>query len=271
MSKVAIIGCGAIGSTIAKAIDSGLVKAELIAIYDIVIEKCVDLSRSMMRMKPLICTDLECLLINKPDIVVEAASQEAVKSHVPYILEKGVDTVVLSVGALLDPQVMERIREASVKGGSRLFVPSGAVCGIDGLKALSIVGFKKVKLITRKNVKSVDEKSLLNLGYKPSDITDSTVVFKGSAEEAVVKLPFNINVAATLKLATDSEVEVEFIVDPKTPRTVHELIAESEASRIRVTVENVPHPDNPKTSYLAALSAISLLKRLVEERVVIGT
>lgn len=271
MSKIAIIGCGAIGSTIAKAIDNGLVKAELVAVYDIVTEKCIELSSIMRRTKPVICTNLECLLTVKPDIVVEAASQEAVKSHVPLVLEKGIDTVVLSVGALLDPLVMERVKEAASKGDSKLYIPSGAICGIDGLKALSLVGFRRVKLVTRKNVKSVDEKSLVNLGYKPSDITDPTVVFKGSAEEAVVKLPFNINVAATLKLATGSNVEVEFIVDPRAARTVHEITVESEASRIRVVTENTPHPQNPKTSYLAALSAITLLKKLVEERVIIGT
>lgn len=271
MSKVVIIGCGAIGSTIAKAIDNGLIKAELVAVFDVIMDKCLDLSRNMKASKPIICTDLDCLLDCDPDIVVEAASQDAVKAYVPTILERGFDTVVLSVGALLDPQVISRVKEASLKGGSKLYIPSGAICGVDGLKALSLVGFNKVKLVSRKNPRSVDEKSLLNLGIRPQDIAEPTRVFSGPAEEAVVKLPFNINVAATLKLATRSNVDVEFIVDPRTERTVHEIEAESEASKIRIVVENIPHPKNPKTSYLAALSAICLIKSLIEERIVIGT
>lgn len=271
MKKIGIIGCGAIGSEVAKAIDNGLINARLEAVYDLVVEKCIDLSMKLKNRKPIVCTNIDCLLNQKLDLIVEAASQEAVRKYVPIIVEKGVDVVVLSVGALLDDELRNRISEASKVSKAKVYVPSGAICGVDALNALSIIGVDNVKLTTRKNPRSIDRNSLINLGYKQEDIVEAVKVFEGPAEEAVVKLPFNINVAATLKLASKSRVEVEFIADPRISANIHEIEIYSKASRIRITVENNPHPDNPKTSYLAALSAIALLKRILEEGIVIGT
>lgn len=271
MKKIGIIGCGAIGGEIAKAIDKGLVDAHLETVYDVMVEKCIDLAVKLKNFKPIVCTDFKCVLDQKLDLVVEAASQDAVKRYVLELIQKGVDVVVLSVGALLDDDLRTRISEASKSSGAKVYIPSGAVCGVDALNALSVIGVDEVKLTTRKNPRSVDRKSLINLGYRPDEIFEATSVFKGPAEEAVKKLPFNINVAATLKLASRSNVHVEFVVDPNVDANIHEIEISSKASKVKVTVTNYPHPDNPKTSYLAALSAIALLKRILEEGIIVGT
>lgn len=270
MRRVGIIGCGSIGSEVARAIDSGLVEAKLVALFDLVPERCLELAREL-RGKPLACRDFDCFASQDLDIAVEAASQSAVRSYAIPLLERGVDLVVLSVGALLDGELLERVRRAAKSSGARVYVPSGAICGVDAAKALSLVGLSRVKLTTRKSPKSIDRSSLERLGHGAESLSSETLVFRGPAEEAVRLLPFNVNVAATLRLATNSDVEVEFVADPRVDANVHEIVLESSASRVRIVVENKPHPRNPKTSYLAALSAIALLKRLVEGGVVVGT
>ncbi len=268
--RVGIIGCGAIGSVIAKALDSGLVGAELVALYDVVEVKCLRLAEGLRHSKPRVCRGFRELLGSGVELVVEAASQEAVREYVPKLLRAGISVVVLSVGALLNESFLREVREASKAGRSAVYVPSGALAGIDAVKAAALAGISKVTLITRKNPKSVSPEALRELGLG-GEVREPTVVFEGSAEKAVKVLPFNINVAATLRLASRTPVHVRFVVDPSVERNIHEVVVESRAGRIYVRVENVPHPDNRKTSYVAALSAIELLRRLSSGYLIVGT
>ena len=97
------------------------------------------------------------------------------------------------------------------------------------------------------------------------------MIFEGSALEAVKAFPANVNVAATLFLAAEgSEVWVNVVADPGIHVNRHEIEVEGDFGRISTKVENVPSPKNPKTSYLAALSAIATLRSIVEP-VKIGT
>ncbi len=269
MKRIGLIGCGAIGSVIARAIDDKTIDAELVAVYDVVIDKCRELVGRLSRVRPKICSVFEELLNIELDIVVEAASQEAVKQYVPKLLDKGVNVVVLSVGALLDNMLRRVIEEKSREKNVYVYIPSGAIAGVDAYKALSLVGVENVVLTTRKNPRSISRESLEKLGFK-GEIREETTIYEGWAEEAVRVLPANINVAATLKLSTKAPVKVRFIADPSIDRNIHEIMVESRASRIYVRVENTPHPDNPKTSYLAALSAIQLLKQLTSTGIVVG-
>jgi aspartate dehydrogenase len=268
--RIGLIGCGAIGSIIYRAFLDGTIRGELVALYDIYPEKCRRLVESSKDLKPVICSDLECLLEKKPDLVIEAASQDAVREYALKILENGSDLMVMSVGALLDEKLYGEIERVCREKGVRVYVPSGAIAGVDGFRAGSLSGVERVLLITRKNPRSISRESLEKLGVK-GEITRETILFEGPAEEAVRRLPFNINVAATLRLATRAPVIVRFVADPSVDRNIHEIVFESKASRIHVRVENVPHPENPKTSYIAALSAIELLKRLTGSGVFIGT
>ncbi len=209
----------------------------------------------MERQKPLVVGSIDQLLSTRPHIVVEAASQEAVKTLGPRVLEAGATLVVLSVGALLDPEARERLLEASRRSGSPIYVPSGAIAGLDAVRALRLAGIERLILRTRKPPRA--------LGVEASQ---PKLLFRGPASEAVKRFPANINVAAALTLAAGVEPMVEIVADPGAERNTHEIIVESPASRLRILVENVPSPDNPKTSYLASLSAVSLLKSLAERQ-----
>ena len=110
------------------------------------------------------------------------------------------------------------------------------------------------------------------LGIKLETIEKETLLFEGTASEAVKAFPANVNVAATISLAGIGfeRTKVRVIADPTLSRNVHEITVEGEFGKLSTRVENLPSPENPKTSYLAALSAISTLKKILSP-VQIGT
>jgi aspartate dehydrogenase len=187
------------------------------------------------------------MLRAKPAVIVEAASQQAVKEYLPRILAKNVELIVMSVGALLDMDVRSR----------RIHVPSGAIGGLDAVSSAALAGIDEVTLTTRKNPQTLD----LN------DQREK-VAYDGYAEEAVRLFPREMNVAATLALAVrPKKVMVKVIADPKVNRNIHEVKVAWKHGDMLLRFENDPHPDNPKTSALAAWSAIKLLNEVLEKTI----
>jgi aspartate dehydrogenase len=269
--KIGIIGCGTIVSVIVDAIRRGEVKAELVALMDIFPEKCRKLlESSTLKKSVLICKNIEEFLEVKPQLAIEAASQQAVKDYVPKILTAGIDVVVLSVGALLDEELYEEVMKAAKKGKAKMYVPTGAIAGIDAVKALRPSNIERIVLRSYKNVKAFDKEVLKRLGFE--GIKEKTRIFEGDGRTAVKLFPANVNVVATLALASGKIPWVEVYADPLLDKNVHEIEIEGRASKMRIRVENAQHPINPRTSYLAALSVVQLIKQLTEDvSLIIGT
>jgi len=267
--KIGLVGCGAIGSEIARAIDRGDISARLVAVCDHNPDTANELINGLNQ-KP-VRVNLE-ELVNSSDIVVEAASQRAVPAIARAALEKGKSLMIMSVGALADVELYRSIKRLAYLHGSKVFLPSGAISGLDGLKSASIGNIRRVTLTTTKNPAGLagapyirEKKIDLNALKEP------TQIFEGTAAEAVKAFPANVNVAATLCLAArEGEVRVKIIADPSIKVNRHEIVAEGDFGRITTLVENVPSPKNPKTSHLAALSAIATLRSIVEP-IKIGT
>ncbi len=244
VKTVGIIGCGAIGSLIAKAVDDGIVKCDELILYDNNPEKAANLHRSL-RVKSQIVEKIEDMITQAPAVIVEAASQQAVKEYLPRILEEDIEVIVMSVGALLDMQIDSR----------KVHTPSGAIGGIDAIRSASLAGIDEITLTSRKNPQVLK-----------SDKNAETVVFDGDADMAVKLFPKEMNVAATLALAVQpKKVKVKVVSDPKVNKNVHEIRVSWSKGEMVLRFENEPHPDNPGTSALAAWSAIRLLKDLMEK------
>ena len=257
MLRVGIIGCGAIGSVLAEAICSGKAGgAKLVAVYDLHREACERLRRSLGK-DFAIAGSITGLLAEKPDLVVEAASQEAVRQYGEPVLKSGRHLMVMSVGALLDDRLRGRLAKAAGRSGARIYIPTGAAIAVDALKAASAGKLRSVTLTTRKPPAA--------LGIK-GKMTAAKVIYRGNAEEAVRKYPQNINVAATLSIAGlgKRRTKVVIIADPKISRNIHELEVKGDFGEFTARIGNVPSPKNPKTSYMAALSAIRLLKNFTD-------
>ena len=267
--KIGLVGCGAIGSEIAKSIDRGDISAQLVAVCDHNPETAQELISSLM-IKPVKANLEE--LVDKSDLVVEAASQRAVPAIAKAALVKGRNLMIMSVGALADVELYRSIKRMASEHGSKVYLPSGAISGLDGLKSASSGSIKRVTLTTTKSPASLEgAPHVLERKIDLKGLKEPTLIFEGSAADAVKAFPANVNVAATLCLAArDGDVRVRIIADPNIKVNRHEIVAEGDFGRITTKVENVPSPKNPKTSYLAALSAIATLRSIIEP-IKIGT
>lgn len=254
--RLGIIGAGAIGSYLAKGLDR-FPQVEHISIWDKRSEASEVLVRSIR--KGSVCRFP--LLVKRSDMVVEAASQEAVREYSDKVLKAGRDLMILSVGALSDDSLLSRLLGTATAHGCKIYVPSGAIGGIDALKASAQGEIRSVTLETRKPPEA--------LGVKTRG---SRRLFQGSARRAVRDLPVNVNVAATMSLAGFGfdKTAVKVYADPRIRRNTHRLTCISSSGRLEVTVVNVPSPSNPKTSLLAAQSALTMLQRILSP-IEIGT
>jgi aspartate dehydrogenase len=269
--KIGIVGCGAIGSSLAKVIVKELPKeAKLCCLYDLNKVKAHNLSKKLSGGSSLVVDNLK-QLVAKSELVIEAASAKVSWDVAKSSLINGKNVMIMSVGGVANR--LTQLTALAKKKGARVYIPSGALSGIDAVKAAAGGKIKKITLTTTKNplafkgVKFVEDK-----GIKLSGIKKDTLLFSGTAREAVKLFPQNINVAAVLGLAGVgvNKTIVRIIASPKASRNIHEVKVEAEAGNISGRTENILHPDNPKTSFLAVLSAVAMLKRIMEP-VQIGT
>jgi len=254
--KIGIIGCGAIGSVLCKFIDKKL-NAKLIAICDVDKEKIKKLKKSLKN-KPII-TNIDGV-IKKSDIVVEAVSPSIVKELLKKCIKHKKHLMVMSVGGLIQNEdLLEKLT-------AQLFVPSGAICGIDGVSAANIEEIKSATITSTKSPKSLEGapyivKNKIDL----REVKEKKKIFEGSALEAIKGFPKNVNVSATLSLAgiSSKKTKVIVVVDPKIKRNMHEIEVIGSFGKLTTKTENIVSPLNPKTSHLAVLSACATLKRLI--------
>ncbi|MFH0764635.1 MAG: aspartate dehydrogenase [Candidatus Omnitrophota bacterium] len=256
--KVGIIGCGTIGSEIARACRDRLKEsAELAAICDADGNKAAALNKTLNKKARVLKLNE---LINKCDFVVEAASAKISADILKRCVKGGKGCLVMSVGGLLGHEKL--LRSARSKG-VRVYIPSGAVCGIDGLKSASIGKVESVTITTRKPPGGlIGAPYLTEKGIDVSGLKEETVVFEGTAADAVKGFPKNINVAAVLSIAGIGSrcTGVRIVADPNCSNNVHEIEIIGEFGRITTRAENIPSKTNPKTSALAIFSAIATLE-----------
>lgn len=266
--KVGIIGCGAIGSYIAQSCQKDLSgKIELAAVCDIVASKAEGLIEKLEKEVSILDIDE---LIKKSDLVMEAASKDTAPLVAEKALSAGKSIMVMSVGGLLGREDLFRLAE---KKNANIYTPSGALCGLDALKGAAVAGIKNVTLTTKKPPKGLENAPFVvknDIDLKKID--KETVIFEGNANEAVEGFPKNVNVAALLSLAGvgAGKTKVRIVVSPSIDRNIHEVDVLGDFGRFSARTENVPFPENPKTSFLAALSAVAGLKSIVDN-IKIGT
>lgn len=245
MKKVGIIGCGAIGTLIAEAVEKGIVECDELILCDCDKEKAERL-RESLRTAARVVENVDEMVRLRPAVIVEAASQQAASEYIGKIVHNNIELIVMSVGALLDSKLKS----------NRVHTPSGAIGGLDAISSAALAGVDEVILTTRKNPKTLE-----------MDDKQEKLVYEGSALGAVRRFPREMNVAATLALTVQPEkILVRVISDPKTSRNTHEITVKWKHGNMLLRFENDPHPQNPKTSALAAWSAIKLLKDILEKR-----
>lgn len=260
--RITIIGCGSIGSKLAKAADE---MSEVKRIYLMDIRREVAERVAAPLDKAIVIDSVEEELYHS-DLVIEAATQEAAKDMLPTVVSRGVDIMIMSVGSLVDDDFRSMVFEKAKTSEAKVYIPTGALCGTDGLRSASVDELDEVELITMKGPKSLlGVEYMLSKGIDVEKITERTIIYSGFAREAVKLFPRNINVAATVSLLGIGfdKTKVTVVVDPEIKSNSHELRIKGNFGEMTCHTYNYPEPDNPKTSHLATLSAISALKRIV--------
>jgi aspartate dehydrogenase len=262
--KIALIGYGAISQTL---FDIFREKKPPIDIVGVLVRKGrLTATQKKVGAKVAVVDSLKALLKLKPDVVVEAASQQAVRDWGESILRKGFDLMVIATGAYGDPKLWRKHIKAAEKSGARLRLPSGAIAGLDGLLAMRLGKLERVKYVSIKPPHAWTGTPAETEFDLPS-IKEPTVIFRGKPADAGRLYPKNANLAVTVALcgAGLEHTEIELVADPTLPpgTNASRLEVVSDSGELNMYRLGRAMPDNPKTGVLTALTMADDLMKIV--------
>ncbi len=274
--EIAIIGCGVIGSELAQNIDNKIIpNCSLSIIFDIDSKK-LKTNYERLKNKPAIFSNFKEFLdspqFKKIDLVVEAASINAASNYMMDILKKGKDVMIMSIGAFSDFNFYTDIIQFLKVESSNVFLPSGAIGGVDILRSIKNY-IESITLITTKNNKSLKGAPFFkNNNINIDEINKKQIIFDGNAEDAIKQFPSNVNVSALISLAGIGfkNTNVKIVVDPNELNNIHEIHVNWKFGEFTIRISNKPSLENPKTSYLAILSATECLRSICTHDLKIG-
>ena len=254
MKKVALIGAGAMARTVVRILSGrGDEATRIVGILEL--PAYAEAAREKIGRAIPVLERLEDLLALSPEVIAEVAGQEAVHEHGEAILRAGRDLLIISIGALADQALFDRLKAAARHSGAQILLPAGALGGIDALAAGSFGGLRNVRQTLTKPPKAWKDtpaEDILDL----DSLDEAKTFFTGSAREAAKLYPKNANVAATVALAGlgfDAS-QICLIADPAATGAIHRVEAEGTFGTFIFEIRGVSLPDNPKSSTLAALS-----------------
>lgn len=267
MLKIGIIGYGTIGKEIAKLIQSK--QAGDIELKIILVKNTNKISTSDVN--DLFFTEDESTFFNQDlDIIIEAAGHSALQLYGERSLVSGSNLLIISVGALADSALYEKLQNAAKEANKQIIIPSAAIAGLDRIAAGALGEMDEITLITRKPPKSwfgtiAEEKVDL------ATITEPYCIFEGNARESSKLFPESVNVSATLSIAGVGfeKTKVQVYVDPTIERNTHTIKAKGYFGQVEISVQNVPYKQNPKSSPIVAMSVAKVLKNFTTS-IVIG-
>ena len=260
MRAVGIAGLGEIGRAVAAALDGGIDGLELTAVCGRDRAR-TEAQAAGLRSKPPVRSPAG--LAAAADIVVECVPKAAFLEIVEPAVTAGRTVVTVSGAALLEhPEIVD----AAAHKGARIILATGALLGLDAVRAAAEGTVREAVLVTRKPPASLAgapylEKNGIDVGGLDAPLR----VFAGSAREGAAGFPANVNVAAALALAGigPDRTRLEIWADPGVARNTHAVRVEGAEARFEMKIENVPSEGNPATGKLTALSVVACLRGLV--------
>lgn len=258
--SIGIVGCGAIGKALVKAVEDGRLAVRVAGVTSRTEKSAREFLAAFKNPPPYLTLDE---LVASSDLLVEAAGGHVVAELARKSFAAGKDLMVISVGALLEhPEVMAESR----RSGCNLYVPSGAIAGLDGIKSACVGQITHVTHTTRKPPLGLEGAPyLVERGISLIGLTEEKEVFLGNAREACRGFPANVNVTGAVSLAGigPDKTQVRILAVPGLPRNCHDIDIEGEFGKLHVHIENVPS-ENPKTGKLTALSIIRAVQDVVD-------
>ncbi len=259
--KVALGGLGAVGLPVAEWLDTeDEPKLVLTAV------SAGDKARASRRLshlaRPPAVLDLG-QLADVADVIVECAPPDRFLDVAAPAIEKGRILMPLTVTRLLHHlDLIDRARET----GARIVVPTGALVGLDTVRAAAEGDLQRVVMRTHKPPKGFKKVDFVkDLGIDLDGLTEPVKLYEGSVRDAADKFPANVNVAVALGLAGVGPEKTRYQVwaDPGVERNTHWIEVESDIVQVEMKIGGMPTEGNPATGRIVPLSVISTLRGLV--------
>lgn len=279
MKKVGIIGFGTIGYQIARSVESGYLSlARLSFIVDLSSERLEVAKKLFTNEKPMMFSDPDLLFDSESykstQIIVESASGAAVRQYAKQILSDGKYLIIFSVGELVDDTLLKELESEAARHTGVIHIPTGAIAGIDAIRSARN-NLHEITITTTKNPKSLAGAPYFDIfeDIHLQELRHRTVLYDGDVRKAVRLFPSNVNVFAALALATGNiaKIKVKIVADPNIKVNRHEIDVRGDFGVLQIVASNIPHPENPRTSTLAVLSAIETVRSACNETVKIGS
>ena len=261
MKKIAIIGYGAIAQYVFNTLKKN----------DILISSLICRKGREKQARSCLNKEIEVVSLIKdfktlPSLILDCAGHKALKDYAPEALNKGIDFITLSAGALADDELLKNLKKAATSGKSNFYIASGAVGGLDLLTASKQGELKQVTYIGRKPPKGwlgSRAEEIINLSKLKNS---SEIHFSGTAREAAKLYPKNANVAASIALAGIGldKTKVKLIADGRISKNIHEIEIIGKFGISTINIQGVSLPSNPKSSALAAMSMVAEVRRVLD-------
>lgn len=257
--RVGIAGLGTIGTAVARRLTAGLEGMALAAVASGEARKARARLDALGSDAPVVTPEE---LAGCCDIIVECAPTAAFMSIAGPAMDAGRQMVTVSAAALIEH--MEIVERARASGG-RIIMATGALLGLDAVRAAALGEIASVTMITRKPPKSLKGAPHLDvIGVDMDAVREPTLLFDGSARDGARGFPANVNVAAALALAGigPDRTRLQIWADPTLQRNTHTIVVDADSARFEMKIENVPSPEKPGTGRITALSMIAALEGL---------
>ncbi|MHA6253191.1 aspartate dehydrogenase [Oceanobacillus sp. CAU 1775] len=257
--NIGLIGSGAIGKFLLNQINGE--KHNRLSIKSILVRNKEKYQELESKYDVKLYTDVDKFLDSGIDIVAEAANVETVREVIPEVVKKK-DAILISIGALVDESLLAELNRLATEHNNEVYLPSGGIGGLDLVQNTNALGsLTSVTLTTRKPAASLTNE----------EITEEKVMFDGKAADAIKEFPKNVNVSIVLSLAGigTEKTRMRLVADPSIDKNIHQIKLVGDFGEATVSITNNPLPENPKTSYLAAMSILGTLDR-VGKRIRIG-
>jgi aspartate dehydrogenase len=257
--KVGIAGFGTIGKPVAAALQKGIEGLELAAVCSRDQEKARQNMEGRCDPVPVVGPEE---LAEMCDVIVECVPKAAFRDIAEPALKAGRTFITVSgAGLLVNPDIVDLARA----NGAQIILATGALLGLDAVRAAAEGEIEQVRMITRKPPYSLTGAPYLEEHNISVDNLDAPLkVFEGTAREGAAGFPANVNVAAALGLAGigPDRTTLEIWADPALDRNTHRIEVEADSARLALSIENVPSDENPGTGKITALSVIATLRGL---------
>ncbi|HWM80575.1 MAG TPA: aspartate dehydrogenase [Pseudolabrys sp.] len=258
VNTIAVAGFGAIGQKVAERLDEGIEGLRLVAVSARNVDRVKNIVKDFRNPVPVLRVEE---LASVADIVIECAPAEIFMQIAEPTLTAGKKLIVISVGALL---VHPEVKELARKHGGQIVVPTGALLGLDAVRAAAEGTINSVRMVSRKPPRGLENAPfLVERHIDVETLSKPLKLFEGNAREAVRGFPANLNVAAALSLAGigPDRTIIEIWADPTITRNTHTITVAGDSADFSMTIENIPS-ENPKTGKITALSVIAALRKI---------